>query len=219
MAKEANKNNKTSNNLKEMQDLTNKFIEVEKELDLQLKILGFENNDYKINFNIVANSKDNTFAVDLELIFSFEDDFKLTGSYNKEDLTPPTKDIVKEIIKGCIATSKSHHDALTRCPNRKYAFKDQIATMNQILFKFKDFEKKEYFNKLEEMRQRISKNGSFKAKVYNDKKEEEILEFDTIIYSKLMKEEKHINEICIALEQYSFKNLTPISKVIEIIDE
>lgn len=196
-----------------------KTIEIEKGLSKKLKSCGFENKDYELSLNTIANTKDNEFITNLELKFALGYGFEITGEYNKEELNLPTEDAVKYIMKGIINGSKSHYDAITRCPSRRYEFERQINTMNLIIPKLRDGELLETAKMLKEIRQRITRDGSFKAKVYNDKNEEEILEFDTIIYSKIMNDTKHFNELCIALEQYSFLNLTPISKVIEIIDE
>jgi hypothetical protein len=67
------------------------------------------------------------------------------------------------------------------------------------------------------IKEKLSKDGNFKAKVIDYKGEEVILEFDTIIYSKDIVDNYEVDELFIALDDYDLLNLTPISKVVEIL--
>lgn len=67
------------------------------------------------------------------------------------------------------------------------------------------------------IKEKLSKDGNFKAKVIDYKGEEVILEFDTIIYSKNIVDDYEVDELFIALDDYDLLNLTPISKVVEIL--
>lgn len=67
------------------------------------------------------------------------------------------------------------------------------------------------------IKEKLSKDGNFKAKVIDYKGEEVILEFDTIIYSKDIVDNYEVDELFIALDDYDLLNLTPISKIVEIL--
>lgn len=70
---------------------------------------------------------------------------------------------------------------------------------------------------LEKIKEKLSKDGEFKAKVLNIDGEEVILEFDIILYSKWCTEAFGEDDFYIALDDYDLLNVTPISKVIEIL--
>lgn len=70
---------------------------------------------------------------------------------------------------------------------------------------------------LEKIKEKLSKDGKFKAKVLNIDGEEVILDFDMIFYSKSMSEAYNTDEFFIALDDYELVNVTPVSKVIEIL--
>lgn len=67
------------------------------------------------------------------------------------------------------------------------------------------------------IKEKLSKDGSFKAKVTNYRGEKVILEFDTIIYSKNIADSYETDDFFVALDGYDLLNLTPISKVVEIL--
>lgn len=48
--------------------------------------MGFENKDYELHLDAVANTKDNEFMANLELKFNLGYGFEITGEYNKEEL-------------------------------------------------------------------------------------------------------------------------------------
>lgn len=70
---------------------------------------------------------------------------------------------------------------------------------------------------LEKIKEKLSKDGKFKAKIINIDGEEVILNFDIVLYSKFMSEVYGEDDFYIALDDYDLLNVTPISKVIEIL--
>ena len=70
---------------------------------------------------------------------------------------------------------------------------------------------------LENIKEKLSKDGRFKAKVINVDGEEVILDFDIILYSKFMSESYGEDDFYIALDDYDLLNVTPLSNVIEIL--
>lgn len=70
---------------------------------------------------------------------------------------------------------------------------------------------------LDKIKEKLSKDGKFKAKVINLDGEEVILDFDIILYSKFMSESYGEDDFYIALDDYDLLNVTPLSNVIEIL--
>ena len=70
---------------------------------------------------------------------------------------------------------------------------------------------------LENIKEKLSKDGRFKAKVINVDGEEVILDFDIILYSKFMSESYGEDDFYIALDDYDLLNVTPVSKIFEIL--
>lgn len=70
---------------------------------------------------------------------------------------------------------------------------------------------------LEKIKEKLSKDGKFKSKVLNIDGEEVILDFDVVFYSKFISEAYNTDEFFIALDDYELVNVTPVSKVIEIL--
>lgn len=70
---------------------------------------------------------------------------------------------------------------------------------------------------LDKIKEKLSKDGKFKAKVLNVKGEEAILDFDIILYSKNISEAYGEDDFYIALDDYDLLNVTPLSNVIEIL--
>ena len=70
---------------------------------------------------------------------------------------------------------------------------------------------------LEKIKEKLSKDGKFKAKVINVDGEEVIRDFDIILYSKFMSESYGEDDFYIALDDYDLLNVTPLSNVIEIL--
>ena len=70
---------------------------------------------------------------------------------------------------------------------------------------------------LEKIKEKLGKDGKFKAKVINLDGEEVILDFDIILYAKFMSESYGEDDFYIALDDYDLLNVTPLSNVIEIL--